>query len=315
MSNQKSRKFDHRLKTAIGFLLSFICLYFLYQSFDWYQFVVELRKVNYFYLFLSIICLAITIIIRGLRWAALFKGRDVNFLHLSKAELIGFWGNSILPLRIGELIRIHYAKRLTKQSYTRVVGTVFLERIIDIIMITPFLLFIYYLFPMDLINSKIKFLLVCLAIIISIFILVRYLFVSFRKRILDQIDRELLVDLLKRKNIILFYSILIWGLVLTDVYLVQLSMNLSLSFIDCIYIMLVATIVYSIPSSPGTIGTFHLAIQEFMIAYLGQSIHTSQVFAFILHAHSYLFFIIVGTFYFLLDSKKIMSFRGNNEIY
>ena len=209
MNNQKSSRFDYKLKTSIGFFLSFICLYFLYQSFDWYQFVVELGKVNYFYLFLSIICLSITIIVRGLRWAALFKDREVNFLYLSKAELIGFWGNSILPLRIGELIRIHYAKRLTRRSYAEVVGTVVLERMIDIIMITPFLIFIYYLFPMDLINSKIKFLLACFLIIMFIFILVKYLFASFRKRILSQIDRGLLIELLRKKNIILFYSILI----------------------------------------------------------------------------------------------------------
>ena len=79
--------------------------------------------------------------------------------------------------------------------------------------------------------------------------------------------------------------------------------------------MIVATIIYSVPSSPGTIGTFHLAIQEFMTSFLDQSLHASQVFAFILHGHSYLFFIIVGTFYFLLDSKNIMSFKEADEIH
>ena len=73
--------------------------------------------------------------------------------------------------------------------------------------------------------------------------------------------------------------------------------------------MFVATIIYAIPSSPGTIGTFHIAIQEVMVNFLGQSIDVSIAFAFILHAHSYLFFIILGSWYFLKDSKNILSFR------
>ena len=86
-------------------------------------------------------------------------------------------------------------------------------------------------------------------------------------------------------------------------------MNLKFSMLDCLLIMLVATIVYALPSSPGTIGTFHLAIQEVMVQFLGYTIDTSIAFAFILHAHSYLFFIILGSYYFFKDSKNILSFR------
>ena len=63
-------------------------------------------------------------------------------------------------------------------------------------------------------------------------------------------------------------------------------MNLNLSMANCLLIMFIATVVYAVPSSPGTIGTFHLAIQEVMVKILEQSIDVSVAFAFILHAHT-----------------------------
>tara|TARA_B100000212_G_scaffold321639_1_gene280365 strand:- start:647 stop:886 length:240 start_codon:yes stop_codon:yes gene_type:complete len=79
--------------------------------------------------------------------------------------------------------------------------------------------------------------------------------------------------------------------------------------------MLVGTIVYIIPSSPGTFGTFHLAIQEFMIVFLDKPESISIAFAFVLHAHSYIFFILVGTYYFSKDSKNILSLKDSHEVY
>ena len=73
--------------------------------------------------------------------------------------------------------------------------------------------------------------------------------------------------------------------------------------------MLIGTIVYIIPSSPGTFGTFHLIIQEFMINILDKPEMVSKTFAFILHAHSYIFFIMIGSYYFIKDSSNILSFR------
>ena len=315
MNLNKSSNSSDILKSLVGFIISLACLYLVYQSFSWKQFLTEIKNVNYFYLLLSVICLFITIIIRGLRWKKLFTTANINAFDLSKAELIGFWGNSILPLRLGELVRLHYAKKITHQKYSTVIGTIIIERMIDMILIMPFLFVFYYFFPMDLINSKINFLIILFILLTLFLILIRYFLSSFKRNLLEKVDKNLIKNLFLRRNTILFLSFLIWGLVFVDVYLVQLSMDLKLSVIECLSIMIIATIVYSVPSSPGTIGTFHLAIQEFMVSFLDQSIHVSQVFAFILHAHSYLFFIIVGTLYFLLDSKNIISFKEADEVH
>ena len=295
-------------KNIIGFSISIACLYFVYRSFTWNEFIKQLLNLDYFYISISILCLITSIVLRAFRWKKIFGLDDIDVMSLYKAEIIGFWGNSLFPLRLGEVIRIHYAKVLTLKKYTLIFGTIFLERVIDLILVAPFAFIFYYYFPMEIINSKINFLLFLIPLFLIGGIAYKFFFKSIKDKINQNIGVDLIQNFINKKKSIISLSILIWALVLLDVYFVQAAMNLNLSIIHCLLIMFVATIIYAIPSSPGTIGTFHIAIQELMVQILGQTIDVSIAFAFILHAHSYLFFIMLGSYYFLKDSKNILSF-------
>ncbi len=311
--NQKNNKLSSYFfsyKNLIGLLISVTCLYFVYQSFDWVNFIKELINVNYFYLLLSILCLTGSIILRAFRWKKIFSCSSIKVADLYRAEIIGFWGNSLFPLRLGEVIRIHYVKVLTLKKYSLILGTMILERLIDLILIGPFVFIFYYYFPMDLMNDKIYFLLSLIPLLFILYLIFKFFFKSIKQKLIKNIGLSLLSDFMNNKVILMIWSFLIWLLVFLDVYFVQMAMHLNLSIIHCLLIMFVATVIYAIPSSPGTIGTFHIAIQEVMVNFLNQTIDTAIAFAFILHAHSYLFFIILGSYYFLKDSKNILSFRG-----
>ena len=310
--NQKFNKFSEYFfsyKNFIGLSISVACLYLVYQSFSWAEFIKELAKLDYFYLFISILCLIGSIVLRAFRWKKIFDLDDIKVINLYKAEVIGFWGNSLFPLRLGEIIRIHYAKVLTLKKYSLIFGTIILERLIDLILITPFIFIFYYYFPMEVINSKINFLVFSIPILLVMIIAYKYFFKSIKNKFVENIEVDLIQNFINNKILLISLSLLIWILVLLDVYFVQASMHLNLSILDCLLIMFVATVIYAIPSSPGTIGTFHIAIQQVMVDFLGQTTDVSIAFAFILHAHSYLFFIILGSYYFLKDSKNILSFR------
>ena len=310
--NQKSNKFSEHFfsyKNFIGLSISVVCLYLVYQSFSWTEFIKELAKLDYFYLFISILCLIGSIILRAFRWKKIFDLDDIKVINLYKAEVIGFWGNSLFPLRLGEIIRIHYAKVLILKKYSLIFGTIILERLIDLILIAPFIFIFYYYFPMEVINSKINFLVFSIPVLFVVIIAYKYFFKSIKNKFVENIEVDLIQNFINNKILLISLSLLIWILVLLDVYFVQASMHLNLSILDCLLIMFVATVIYAIPSSPGTIGTFHIAIQQVMVDFLGQTTDVSIAFAFILHAHSYLFFIILGSYYFLKDSKNILSFR------
>ena len=175
---------------------------------------------------------------------------------------------------------------------------------------------LYIYFPGDFFLGKIESLISIIILSVFIIFLLKYVFVSLKNKIKNIFKGFKIFEISKNKNSILFSTIIIWVLIYLDVYFIQASMiDLDLTLLECFYIMLVGTIVYIIPSSPGTFGTFHLAIQEFMILFLDKPESISIAFAFILHAHSYIFFILVGTYYFSKDSKEILSFRKNNAVY
>ena len=308
------------VKSILGLFISFACLYYVYINFDSSSFVKEILNLNYFYLLLSFFVLFLSLIVRAVRWKQIFGSEDISTYDLYRSEVLGFWGNSVFPLKIGELIKIHYAKLLTFKKYSFVLGTIIIERLIDFFLISPFIFLLYMFFPNDIILDKINFFIISpfifllyiffpndiildkinffiimILLIIGFSVLYKYFLHSFSKKIMNNIDEKLFKNFLKNKSSILFSTCILCILIFLDVYFIQAAMaNLKLSIFECFCIMLVGTIIYIIPSSPGTFGTFHLAIQEFLVVFLNKPEAISKAFAFILHAHSYIFFIGLG---------------------
>tara|TARA_A100001015_G_C15026146_1_gene730587 strand:+ start:1536 stop:2486 length:951 start_codon:yes stop_codon:yes gene_type:complete len=303
-------------KSLIGISISFICLYYVYLNFNFNSFIGHIITLDFSLLFLSLFTIFLSLIVRAIRWKMIFNSNDILIYDLYRSEVLGFWGNSLFPLKLGELMKIHYAKILTQKKYSTVLGTIIIERLADFIIIAPFLILLYIYFPGDFFIGKIESLIILIILFSSLTLLLKYVFVSLKNKIKNIFKGFKIFEISKNKNSILFSTIILWVLIFLDVYFIQASMiDLDLTLFECFCIMLVGTIVYIIPSSPGTFGTFHLAIQEFMIVFLDKSESISIAFAFILHAHSYIFFIIVGTYYFSKDSKNILSLKVSHEVY
>ena len=303
-------------KSLIGIFISFMCLYYVYLNFNFNSFIGHILTLDFSLLCLSLFTVFLSLIVRAIRWKMIFNSKDILIYDLYRSEVLGFWGNSLFPLKLGELMKIHYAKILTQKKYSTVLGTIIIERLADFIVIAPFLVLLYIYFPGKFFLGKIESLISIIILSVIIIFLLKYVFVSLKNKIKNIFKGFKIFEISKNKNSILFSTIILWALIYLDVYFIQASMiDLDLTLFECFYIMLVGTIVYIIPSSPGTFGTFHLAIQEFMILFLDKPESISIAFAFILHAHSYIFFILVGTYYFSKDSKEILSFKKNNAVY
>jgi len=296
-------------KSILGIVISFICLYFVYINFDSNGVLNRIIKINFIYLSLAILCLFLSLFIRAFRWKLIFYDDDIKKYDLYRAEVLGFWGNSVLPLKMGELIKIHYAKKITSKNYTFIFGTIILERLVDLILIIPFIFIFQVYFPSDLILNKVIFFIFLIPIIILFYLIYKYLLPRFKENILRKTNKHLIEATLKQKNSILLSTIFIWLLVFLNVYFIQASLQLGLTISDSFSIMILGTIIYAVPSLPGGIATFHLAIQEFSIQFLNMTEVSSQAFAFVLHAHSYIFFIILGSYYFIKDSNQILTFK------
>jgi uncharacterized protein (TIRG00374 family) len=74
--------------------------------------------------------------VRALRWRYLTESiAPMDRAVLFRAMAIGFTANNLLPLRVGEVVRSWYLARQTGTSATSVLGSVAVERVIDIVVL------------------------------------------------------------------------------------------------------------------------------------------------------------------------------------
>jgi len=82
----------------------------------------------------SVPAYVLSVFFRSLRWRHLTNPiAPIPRMVLFRAESIGFMVNNIVPLRIGELVRTWYLARESGTSTSAILGTVVLERVLDVV--------------------------------------------------------------------------------------------------------------------------------------------------------------------------------------
>ena len=276
-------------KLWIGLLISAIFLYLSFKKVDIYRTWVLIRDSD-----LRLISLVVTItffqfVIRSWRWHIFLETlKKTGFTNRLLSVLIGFAANCILPARLGEFVRANYLGYTEKISRVSAFGTIVVERIFDgfilllILLIglsgTPFTEESSTVFSSLRVTGLSIFLIYIISILFLagfkyrtdnfITILERLLFPvsqSLRSRIIQAV-RSFAAGLVPIKDVhgwamAIFYSLLLWFSALYQVKLIACSIGLSIPLIATFLVMAMAAFGVMIPSSPGYIGTYHLAVQ------------------------------------------------------
>jgi hypothetical protein len=94
------------------------------------------REANYLWLVPAILVMYSSVYIRGMRWQLFFrKIGHVSYNRLFGIEMVGFMGNSIFPLRAGELMRAYLLGRKEKIGLSSSIATIAMERFFDLVMV------------------------------------------------------------------------------------------------------------------------------------------------------------------------------------
>lgn len=120
-------------KIILGFALSLAGFFYAFKEVDLHELVSTIQGAALIYLAASIPLLVLSIVVRGLRWAAVSgDGRRNVSRFYSKAIVMGAFTNQVLPLRVGEFVRVFALKRLLSKSMTEVVATSVLDRLVEV---------------------------------------------------------------------------------------------------------------------------------------------------------------------------------------
>ena len=124
------------LRAVVGIAVSVIALVLVFGSVDLSATADVLGKAAPGWVALMAIFLTVDLVLRALRWKRLLAPiKDVPFRATFGYLLIGYLANNVLPARLGELVRCHYLGDREGISRATALGTVVVERVIDIMVV------------------------------------------------------------------------------------------------------------------------------------------------------------------------------------
>src|SRR5258708_24276299 len=131
----------------LGVLISAATLYYAFHGVAWDQLGDVLGRGKYIYVVPSAILAALGLGLRGYRWRALLNkrieiGHSINILNAS------YLFNTILPLRLGEIVRGYLATRLQPPiSIFTALSSVVVERLLDVLVVVVFIVLAILMAP------------------------------------------------------------------------------------------------------------------------------------------------------------------------
>ena len=98
--------------------------------------LTDFASANYFWLLMVLVCFTISNISRGVRWNMLLQqlGFQPRLINAFLTIILGYFANLGLP-RVGEVVRAGTMSRYEQIPVEKVMGTVVVDRVIDVISI------------------------------------------------------------------------------------------------------------------------------------------------------------------------------------
>ena len=122
------------IRAVAGVAVSLVALWLVLRSVDLQETADVLRTADWRWIGVVAVFLCIDLAVRTLRWQRLLAPiAHVPYGHTLGYLLVGYLANNILPARIGELVRSHYAGDREGISRSTTLGTIVVERVVDLV--------------------------------------------------------------------------------------------------------------------------------------------------------------------------------------
>lgn len=255
------------------------------------QITIAIHQGRFWLVVPGIIVMLLSHWIRALRWRLLMEplGYRPALLNTFFAVMVGYLANQAVP-RLGELLRCSTLTKYEKIPLDKLLGTVIIERIIDVVSL--FCLFVILLiarpdlyqhifntfFPGQVLNNKYVLLLYFLLIVVLLVGIIFLLLLLFKKRsaaffvkiknFMQHLWQGIItIGQLQHRIAFLLLTILLWSLYIASVFIgfAVLRETQSLGLTEAIGVLSAGTIGMII--TPGGIGAYAFLVQKVMALY------------------------------------------------
>ncbi len=320
---------------VIAFLAAGILLLWIaFRTVDFESLGKSLTGASYKWLIVSVLFGLIAYLIRARRWVILINplGYNPGFWNTFNSMMTGYLANLVLP-RIGEITRCVTLGKKENIPVDQLVGTVVLERTIDLLSIIVIMFGVFFTSGskireylneavMDPFREKVISAFGSASVLwgvlfilsaLSLFLLFRYKKKLRNTRFFSKIFniargvvngfRTILN--LKRGWEFVFHTILIWFsyAMMTWVVVFSLESTSYLSFGDSLFILVIGSIAMSAPVQGG-MGAFHYFVSRGIAFVEGVSIEDASAYAILTHESQLLLGLLLGGLAFWMLSRK-----------
>jgi len=296
-------------------------LYLAFSNIDLSEVVDIIENMSFLWFAVYLIIWLFSHIARALRWRIIIRSvkENTSLLNLFGAIMVGYGVNCVVP-RLGELYRGLFLGRWENISRSSMVGTIVVERVLDIIVLGFSVLASVFIYSGDLYN-EIPWLKSTIYIgFVGIFTLVGFLYlvVRFKENFYNAILRfvgkfsnkiadvladafHLLTDgfssLKGKRNyfIVILLSVIIMllygGTAYTAFYVLHMEKLQDVNFAMAWIVMTIGAFGVIIPT-PGATGSYHLITISVLVSLYKFSPEISGAFAILTHTTTYVLFIL-----------------------
>lgn len=330
----------YRLRTLTNFLIGIgltgILLFVAFRGTDFTALWSVIRKVNIWWVLTAFPLLILSHYVRAWRWQLLLVpvkdrvGRQNAFSSL----LIGYLANNIIP-RSGEIVRPYALGKMENISKASTFGSVFLERMIDLISLLIGLGLLLLIFQQTITEQfawwgTLSFVAIILTIIFIVaismllyqrelmFRILKLFLFPFSERIKLKseevfhsfVDGMMIIRQRSNLALIVILTLVMWFLYVVTAYLPLLAFNLGDVTVNLMtgFVLTIVTSLSVIIPTPGATGSYHTFTVEMLTRLYGFQREIALGYATLTHAVGYFSVIFVGLFYLLRSKIGLREF-------
>ncbi len=319
MNGAPATKSKNWLKTLPGVLISLFFLWYTFKGISFAQ-MRALRVVAPWWIAGMVGFTAASYTLRCVRWTRMMRPVGSRFEVCARVLMTSFAANNILPLRIGDIMRVFtYASDLGA-SPPVILSTVILEKLLDIFVLV--LLFVRFMGPGVAAHSRQTAEVMLGVSTVGLLVMLlgaRALEVAL-KRLFAWLPQNATVATLENRLllavecvrgigvmgsvVLLAQSLVIWGCEGMIFVSAAKAIGLVVGSVGPWQAVSVANLSYLIPSSPGAIGTFEWAVKTSLVSH-GAAMAPSALYGLALHAWLLITVTGAGGILFLVHRARI----------
>lgn len=265
------------IRIGVPVVISLVSLYLALKDVALDDVLEALSNTDVRFIVLVLITVMVNTFAKAARWKALMRpgGHNVSYFQAIKSLLVGHTLNLLYPGRVGDLSRAYEIGGLGL-GRTFVLGTVVVEKILDMLSYAFLFIYLLFLIPLPGWVSDSGYAFTGVALIVSFATIIiafqRDLVMRIVERITDLFPERIKtytntrfrsgitsLDVLQNKTDVLILgllSALVWATAILNNHLTLLAFDISLPLSASLLILIALQVGITIPSVPGRFGVF-----------------------------------------------------------